>query len=116
MAEMKRVTLSLADRNSISRRIRAAAEGKNQGAHISFASADLLWSVLTRRRWEIIQAMAGKGGLSIRAVARAVDRDFKGVHSDVQILLNTGILDKQDDGKIAFPYDAVHVDFVLHAA
>jgi len=25
-------------------------------------------------------------------------------------------LDKTEDGKIVFPYDAVHVDFMLHAA
>ena len=38
------------------------------------------------------------------------------MHSDVKALLHTGILDKTEDGKIIFPYDAVHVDFVLKAA
>ena len=35
---------------------------------------------------------------------------------DVQTLLTSGVLDKTDDGKIQFPYDAVHVDFMLKAA
>jgi len=38
------------------------------------------------------------------------------VHTDVHALLNAGLLDKTDDGKIIFPFDAVHVDFMLQAA
>ena len=35
---------------------------------------------------------------------------------DVTALLNAGILSKTDDGMIVFPYDAIHVDFMLKAA
>jgi len=31
-------------------------------------------------------------------------------------LLDTGVLRKNADGKIEFPFDAVHVDLVLKAA
>ena len=41
-------------------------QGKAQGAHISFASVDLLWQTLTKKRWEILHAMTGQGELSIR--------------------------------------------------
>jgi predicted transcriptional regulator len=47
---------------------------------------------------------------------RRVDRDVKGVHGDVHTLLNAGILRKTDDGLIIFPYDAIRVDVILHAA
>jgi len=50
------------------------------------------------------------------ALARRANRDVKAVHGDVKALLNTGFLEKTEDGKIVFPYDAVHVDFVLEAA
>jgi hypothetical protein len=43
--------------------------------------------------------------------ARRVGRDVKAVHADIQTLLACGVLDKTDDGKIVFPFDAVHVDF-----
>jgi predicted transcriptional regulator len=49
-------------------------------------------------------------------VARRLDRDVKGVHGDVQALLKAGILQKTDKGRIVFPYEAVHVDFMLNAA
>lgn len=58
----------------------------------------------------------GAGALSLREVARHVHRDVKGVHGDTHALLNAGLLDKTDDGKIIFPFDSVHVDFMLQAA
>jgi hypothetical protein len=38
------------------------------------------------------------------------------VHGDVQALIGAGVLDRTEDGRVLFPYDAVHVDFVLRAA
>ena len=42
-----------------------------------------------------------------------VNRDVKAVHTDVYVLFNAGILSKADDGRIVFPFDAPHVDFML---
>lgn len=60
--------------------------------------------------------MTGAGPLGIRAIARRVERDVKSVHGDVQALLKAGVLDRDKDGKIVFPYDEIHVDFVVRAA
>ena len=109
---MNVVTLSIASRDEVSRRAAAAFRGEEQGAHISFSSVDLLWKTLTMKRWEILRAMTGQGALSIREVARRVGRDVKAVHGDVTALLQAGILDQAEAG-VAFPYDAVHVDFTL---
>jgi predicted transcriptional regulator len=43
-------------------------------------------------------------------------RDVKAVHGDVHALLQVGILQKTDNGLINFPFDAIHVDFMLNAA
>jgi predicted transcriptional regulator len=112
---MNIVTLSIASREDVSRRAAAAFRGKEQGAHISFSSVDLLWKTLTMKRWEILRAMTGQGALSIREVARRVGRDVKAVHGDVTALLQAGILDQAEAG-VVFPYDAVHVDFTLTKA
>jgi predicted transcriptional regulator len=92
----------------------AAFKGKKQGAHISFASVELLWKTLSKKRWELLQAMTGQGAMTIRELAHRVGRDVKAVHGDVRALLNAGILDSTDDGRVIFPYDAVHVDFTLY--
>lgn len=113
---MKTVTLSVADRQAVKQRALEAFSGRRRGAHISFASADLLWKVLTAKRWELLKAMAGGGAMTLREAARRVGRDVKAVHGDVHALLNAGVLRKNADGKIEFPFDAVHVDFVLKAA
>ena len=59
--------------------------------------------------------MTNADTLAIREIARRVGRDVKAVHGDIHALLNAGILEKNDGG-ILFPYDAVHVDFMLEAA
>lgn len=112
---MKTITLSVASRADVNSRALAAFRGKVQGTHLSFASPELLWKVLTAKRWELLQAMAGSGPLSIREVARRVGRDVKAVHADVHALLDAGVLNREERG-VEFPYDAVHVDFLLKAA
>ena len=87
-----------------------------KSARISFASPELLWKVLTAKRWELLKALCGAGPVSIREAARRVDRDVKAVHSDVTALLNAGVLDRGPDGGVIFPYEAVKVEFLLHAA
>ena len=113
---MKTVTLSLAARDTVTRRAVDAFSGKRRGAHISFDSADLLWKVLTAKRWELLKAMTGGGAMTLREAARRAERDVKAVHGDVHALLAAGVLRRRTDGKIEFPFDAVHVDFMLQAA
>ena len=113
---MNTVTLSIASRDDVSRRALEAFEGKSQGFHLSFASIELLWQTLTPKRWGLLQAMTGQGSMTIREAARRVGRDVKAVHGDVHSLLDAGVLERTEDGKIAFPYDAIHVDFTVTKA
>jgi predicted transcriptional regulator len=113
--ETELVTLSIAARDEVSRRVRGAMDGEPQGSHITFHSFEVLWKVISPKRLEILRAMAGQGPLAIREVARRVGRDVKAVHGDVQGLLDAGLLETGADG-VAFPYAGVHVDFTLRAA
>jgi predicted transcriptional regulator len=113
---MNIVTLSVATRETVTQRALAAFEGERQGARISFASVELLWRVLTAKRWELLKAMTGQGAMTIRELARRVGRDVKAVHGDIHALLDAGVIERGEDGRIVFPYDAVHVDFTLTAA
>jgi predicted transcriptional regulator len=96
--------------------VRAWKTGKaEKSARISFATPDLLWQVLTAKRWELLKALCGAGPVSIREAARRVGRDVKAVHGDVTALLKAGVLDRAADGGIVFPYEAVKVEFLLRA-
>lgn len=105
------LTQSLADA------ARAMETGQAQaGPRYSFSSAQALMRTLGGKRFDLIQALSGAGPITLREAARRVGRDVKAVHGDVHALLACGVLDKTADGKIEFPYDAVHVDFLLKAA
>ena len=97
--------------------VRAWKTGKpEKSARISFATPELLWRLLTAKRWDLLKALCGAGPLSIREAARRVGRDVKAVHGDVTALLNAGVLDREEDGRIIFPFEAVKVEFMLLAA
>ncbi|MEA5115638.1 MAG: transcriptional regulator [Geobacteraceae bacterium] len=113
---MRTVTLEISSRDKISQRFLRAFEGEPQGSFISFESPEQLFRVLSGKRWELLKVMIGAGPMTIREAARRLERDVKAVHGDVQVLLKAGILRKTEQGRIIFPYDAVHVDFMLQAA
>jgi predicted transcriptional regulator len=110
---MATVTIGIASLDETTSRMHRAFDGEAQGAFISFPSVELLWKVITPRRWEMLRVLAGSGPMAIRALARRIGRDVKTVHGDVQALLGAGVMDRTKDGLVVFPYDAVHVDFVL---
>lgn len=115
---MKTVILDVCDpHEAMSEFVHVWKTGKAQkSARISFATPELLWKVLTARRWELLKALCGAGQVSIREAARRVERDVKGVHGDVTALLKAGILVRAEGGAIEFPFEAVKVEFLLQAA
>lgn len=85
-------------------------------ARISFATPELLWKVLTSKRWELLKALCGAGPVTVREAAKRVDRDVKGVHGDLTALRKAGVIDRTEAGQVEFPYEAVKVEFMLKAA
>jgi predicted transcriptional regulator len=115
---MKTVTLEVRSPDeSMAEFVHVWKAGKPQRtARIGFATPELLWKVLSAKRWELLKALCGAGPISIREAARRVHRDVKAVHSDVTALLSAGLLTRTESGSIEFPYEAVKVEFLLQAA
>jgi predicted transcriptional regulator len=116
---MKTVTLEVrAPRDAMAAFAQAWQAGNKpqRNARIAFATPELLWQVLSAKRWELLKALCGAGPMSIREAARRVGRDVKAVHADVTALLHAGVIERADEGGIVFPYDAVKVEFLLEAA
>ena len=90
--------------------------GEAKEPRIAFATPELLWRVLTAKRWELLKMLCGAEPMSIREAARRVGRDVKAVHGDVTALLDAGIIDREEAGGIVFPFDAVKIEFLLRAA
>ena len=60
--------------------------------------------------------MAGAGPLPVREVARRVVRDVKAVHRDMAALVKAGLLDRDEGGRMSFPYDGVRMEVDLMRA
>jgi len=82
---------------------------------VNFTSYDDMHRVLAPSRLAIVKALAGQGALSIREVARRVNRDVQAVHRDVTTLVNAGVIDRAENG-IEFPYDRIHFEYDVSAA
>ena len=59
--------------------------------------------------------MAGEGALAICEIARRVDRVDAQCIAMFHALPKVGVLERDDEGRVVFPYDAIHVDFLLRA-
>lgn len=117
---MKTVTLDVKEPTAAYETFQTAWKGGRPARNtISFATPELLWKVLTAKRWALLRALTGAGPVSIREAARRVGRDVKAVHGDVTALIQAGLVQrvKRVGGEgIEFPYDAVKVEFLLNAA
>src|SRR5436190_20427501 len=100
---MAAVTIGIADVEDTKKRMRRAVAGHGAGAFIGFASVELMWKVITPKRWELMRAIAGAGPLAIREIARRVEHACLEQRRDIAV---HGL-------HVEFPYDEIHVDFVL---
>jgi len=82
---------------------------------LTFSSPSQLFSVITPKRWELIERLQAIGPSSIRGLARALERDVKRVHEDVTALIEWGLVERTEDRKVEVPFDVIHADFDLRA-
>jgi predicted transcriptional regulator len=73
--------------------------------HLAFESWEALSRVLTARRLELLRYLRRHDVASVRALARALGRDYSNVHADVQALRDAGLLDSE--GALRADYDAI---------
>ena len=85
-------------------------------ATFTFSSSAQLFSVFTPKRWELIERLQKIGPSSVRGLARALGRDVRRVHDDVMAMIEWGIVERNEAGKVLVPFDVIHIDFDLKAA
>jgi predicted transcriptional regulator len=90
--------------------------GGYQGEFLNFESASVFFGKMTERRWDIIHELQSRKSTGIRELSRIIGRDVRRVHDDVSVLLELGLIEQTDEGKIVCPYTDIHVDMHLTAA
>lgn len=82
---------------------------------VTFSSWSTLAAVMTDRRHEIIRLLRATPLASVKAISRAVGRDYKRVYEDVKALEAAGLID-HEDGQYKVGYDEIQTSIVAKAA
>lgn len=91
---------------------RAERGEKFHERHIAFENWDALARVLTSKRMELLRYVRRNQVTSIRALAKALGRDYSNVHSDVRALACAGLLESTPAG-IRADYDAIETEIAI---
>lgn len=86
--------------------------GKAETPRIAFGSLRELFSAITEKRLELVRFVAGHEGMNTRQIALQLGRDYKNVHTDVNDLVEIGLLEKDEQGGLSAPFDEI----VIHAS
>jgi predicted transcriptional regulator len=101
----------------IGKRFAAAWKSGRSPAHVfTFESPSALFRVLSPKRWELLERLQSLGPSSLRGLARSLERDVKRVHEDVAALIEVGLVEKTEGGRIHVPFTVIEADFELRAA
>ena len=92
------------------------ARGGNEDATIGLGSIAELGALLTPKRLELLRRVAESPGLSIRALAGTLRRDYKNVHTDVCELEASHLLERDARGLVRAPYDEIIIRAPLRKA
>ena len=95
---------------------KGASSGKPRDTTIGLASIAELTALLSPKRMELLRHVAQGPGLSIRALAQALGRDYKNVHTDVCELESRHLLERDDAGLVTAPYDELIIRAPLRQA
>ena len=89
--------------------VAAARQGKAPDYRLSFESARSLFADLTPARLDLLDTLRKVGPCSVYALAKAAERNYSNVHTDVSRLEQLGLVERNDNGAISVPYDAVEI-------
>ena len=81
--------------------------GRKTTPRLAFGSIAELFSAVSEKRLELVRHVATNEGLQIRPLSRALERDYKNVHTDVQALIELVLLEKEGRGGLHAPFDEI---------
>ena len=90
-----------------------AERGENfKERHLAFENWETLARVLSNKRMELLGYVRRNNVTSVRALAKALGRDYSNVHADVQALAKAGLLNTNSEGVHA-DYDAIETRIAI---
>jgi len=102
--------------DSAAQAVRAMETGKPQGHHLSFETPEMLVRMLGGHRLSVLNALLGSKAVGVRELARRLGRDVRAVHNDTEKLVQAGVVEKAEDGKLSCSYREIVCEFALKQA
>jgi predicted transcriptional regulator len=89
--------------------VAAARKGRTPDFRLSFESARSLFAELTPARLALLETLRRVGPCSVYALAKAAERNYSNVHTDVARLEELGLIERTEDGEVSVPFDTVEI-------
>lgn len=94
---------------SARQQLAASRRGKPADFRLSFESAKSLFADLTPARVDLLDTLRRVGPCSVYALAKAAQRNYSNVHTDTARLEVLGLIERNEEGAVSVPYDAVEI-------
>lgn len=82
---------------------------------LSFESMTGFSKAFTPKRWEMLQVLKKQGKQNINQLSKLLKRDYKNVHTDIQSMVELGLVKKDGEGLVFVPWDEIETHFKLAA-
>jgi predicted transcriptional regulator len=95
---------------SVEKQLAAARQGRSPDFHLSFESARSLFCELTPARLDLLDTLRRVGPCSVYALAKASERNYSNVHTDISRLEQLGLVERSDDDNtVSVPFEAIEI-------
>jgi predicted transcriptional regulator len=94
---------------SARRQVAASRRGRTPDFRLSFESARSLFADLTPARVELLDTLRRVGPCSVYALAKAAERNYSNVHTDIARLEVLGLVERTGEGAVSVPYESVEI-------
>jgi predicted transcriptional regulator len=94
---------------SAAAQVSAARKGRAPDFHLSFESARSLFAELTPARLDLLDTLRRVGPCSVYALAKAAERNYSNVHTDVARMEELGLIERTAEGEIMVPYESLEI-------
>ena len=86
-----------------------ARQGQTPDFRLSFDSARSLFAELTPARLDLLDTLRRVGPCSVYALAKAAERNYSNVHTDVSRLEELGLIERSEADAISVPFESVEI-------
>ena len=87
----------------------AARKGRAPDFRLSFESARSLFAELTPARLDLLDTLRRVGPCSVYALAKAAERNYSNVHTDVARMEELGLIERTAEGEVLVPFESVEI-------